>query len=102
MALGKPITSDTTVVVHYPEILNQIQAIVNTTEPRIIQNSLLMLVVRDLALELVKVPPGLDKWSFCVQAAKGGFGEILSGIYLQYFTPAQLDNYRVKVRIVEL
>lgn len=97
MALGKPIPSDTTVVVHYPEILNKIQAVINITEPRVVHNSLLMLIVRDLALELFKVPPGMDKWSFCVQAAKGGFGEILSGIYLDYFTPAQLDTYRVKV-----
>lgn len=84
-------------MVHYPEILLQVQAIINVTEPRVIHNALLMLVVRDLALELFKVPPGMDKWSFCVQATKGGFGEVLSGIYLQYFTPAQLDNYRTKV-----
>lgn len=94
--LGKNVPMDTTVVVHYPDILHQIQAIVNVTDPRIMHNTLLMLVVRDLALELFKAPPGMDKWSFCIQAVKGGFGEVLSGIYLQYFTPAQLENYRVK------
>jgi len=64
---------------------------------RILHNTILMLVVRDLALELFKVPPGMDKWSFCLQAAKGGFGEVMSGLYLQQFPPSQLDNYRQKV-----
>ena len=64
---------------------------------RILHNTILMLVVRDLALELFKVPPGMDKWSFCLQAAKGGFGEVMSGLYLQQFPPSQLDNYRKKV-----
>ena len=99
---GKSIPSNTTVVVHYPEILQQVQAIINVTEPRVVHNTLLMLVVRDLALELFKVPPGLDKWSFCIQAVKGGFGELLSGIYLQYFTKATLENYRKKVHTVHL
>lgn len=85
------------VVVHYPDILQQIQTIVNISDKRILYNAILMLVVRDLLLELYKAPPGVEKWSFCLQAAKGGFGEIMSGLYLQQFSPDQLENHRVKV-----
>lgn len=102
IAIGRTLSPDTEIVVHYPEILSQIQDIVNAAEPRVLHNTLLMFIVRDLALELFKVPPGVDKWTFCIQAAKGGFGEVLSGIYLQYFSPATLETYRIKVNIFEL
>ena len=84
------------VTVHYPDILKQIHNLVSISDKRILHNALLMLVVRDLALELFKAPPGVDKWSFCLQAAKGGFGEVMSGLYLQQFSPQQLENHRVK------
>lgn len=56
-----------------------------------------MLTVRDSLLELFKAPPGIEKWQFCLQAVKGGFGEILTSIYLQQFSQSQLDNYKIKV-----
>lgn len=65
---------------------------------RVLHNALLMLVVRDLALELYKPPPGMEKWNFCLQASKAAFGEVLSSMYLRQFTPAQLKNYHKKVR----
>lgn len=57
-----------------------------------------MLVVRDLALELYKPPPGMEKWNFCLQATKAAFGEVMSSMYLQQFTPVQLENYYNKVK----
>ena len=100
--VGVAVSDDTDTVVHYPEVLTQVQEMVNNSDQRIVHNSILMLVVRDLALELYKVPPGMDKWTFCIQATKGGFGEVLSGLYLQHFTPHQLDNYRSKVHITSI
>jgi hypothetical protein len=57
----------------------------------------LTLLVRDLALELFKSPPGMEKWQFCIGATKGGFGDLLSAIYVRQFSPQQLDTYRHKV-----
>lgn len=57
----------------------------------------MMLVVRDLALELYKPPPGMEKSNFCLQASKAAFGEVMSSMYLQQFTKAEIENYHNKV-----
>ena len=69
---------------------------------RIVHNTLIVLTVRDLLLELFKPPPRVEKWQFCLQAVKGGFGEILSSMYLQQFSKLQLDNYKIKVHTFAL
>lgn len=97
-SIGENVNFDD-IVVHYPEVLEKIDDLIkNTTEKRTVHNALILLTVRDLLLELFKPPPGIEKWQFCIQAVKGGFGEVLSSIYLQQFTQHQLDNYKIKAK----
>ena len=66
---------------------------------RLLHNSLVMLVVRDLLLELFKPPPGVEKWQFCQQAVKGGFGDLISAMYVRQFSRQQIHNYKSKVKV---
>jgi len=91
------------VVVHYPEILQQIHQMIKATQDkRTVHNAVIVLTVRDLLLELFKPAPGIEKWQFCLQATKGGFGDVLSGIYVRQFSQLKLDTFKSKAQDIFL
>ena len=69
---------------------------------RTVHNAVIVLTVRDLLLELFKPAPGIEKWQFCLQATKGGFGDVLSGIYVRQFSQLKLDTFKSKAQDIFL
>ncbi|XP_045585451.2 uncharacterized protein [Procambarus clarkii] len=90
----KTITDEDRILVYYPDYLLRLCNIISDVDPWVLHYGLLAVYIYDVLLETVSASDDTDRQSFCLQATKNVFGEVMSNMYLHHVGNHTINTIR--------